>query len=384
MFGFLKKKIKSAVDSFSKKAEEEAKEEVVEQVVEKPIKKPVVKKKATKPKVEKKKVEKPLPKKEKKKEKVEEVPKVEEVKEDSVKEEVEEKPKKKKGLFAKLKEKVVTKTISSEQYDEFFWDLEVGLLENNVALEVIEKIKDDLKKDVVNVPIPRGAVEKVIVESLKKSVGEILDVPKIDLMEEVSKDKPYLMLFLGFNGVGKSLSVARVAEYFKDNGKKVVMAAGDTFRAAAVAQLTQYADEVGVPIVKHGQGSDSCAVVFDAVSSAKAKKYDVVLADTAGRVHSSDDLMQELKKIVNKNKPQLKILVIEATVGSDVVDQVQNFDKAVGVDALIITKNDVYEKGGSLLSAAYLLKKPILFLGMGQGYKDLKEYDADEIVKGLL
>ncbi len=233
-------------------------------------------------------------------------------------------------------------------------------------------------------PIARGAVDKVIIDSLKNSVTEILNVPKINLLQEVSNDKPYLMLFLGFNGVGKSLSVARVAEYFKDNGKKVVMAAGDTFRAAAVAQLTQYSKDVGVPIVKHGQGSDSCAVVFDAVSSAKAKGYDVVLADTAGRVHSSNDLMQELKKIVNKNKPQLKILVIEATVGSDVVDQVQNFDKAVGVDALIITKNDVYEKGGSLLSAAYLLKKPILFLGMGQGYKDLKEYNAEEIVKNIL
>ncbi len=376
MFGFLKKKIKGAVETFSKKAEEEAKEEVVEKVVEKPVKKPVAKKKVTKPKVEKKKVEKPLEKKEEVKEE-----KVIEIKEEV---KVEEIPKERKGLFSKLKEKVVTKKFSAEQFEEFFWDLELGLLENNVALEVIEKIKDDLKKDVVDVPIARGAVDKVIIDSLKNSVTEILNVPKINLLQEVSNDKPYLMLFLGFNGVGKSLSVARVAEYFKDNGKKVVMAAGDTFRAAAVAQLTQYSKDVGVPIVKHGQGSDSCAVVFDAVSSAKAKGYDVVLADTAGRVHSSNDLMQELKKIVNKNKPQLKILVIEATVGSDVVDQVQNFDKAVGVDALIITKNDVYEKGGSLLSAAYLLKKPILFLGMGQGYKDLKEYNAEEIVKNIL
>ncbi|MBT4174422.1 signal recognition particle-docking protein FtsY [archaeon] len=362
MFGFLKKKIKSAVSSITKKVEEEA--EVVETPVKVEKKKPVIKekskaeKKVSKPKEEKKVEQKP-------KEKII-------VKEEPVKE--------KKGFFGKIKERVTTKKISEKQFDEFFFELEVALLENNVALEVIDKIKEDLKVDLVDVPLQRKDVSKQIMDTLKKSVSEILDVPKISLLSEVKKaEKPYKILFLGFNGVGKSLSVARVAQYFKKNGLKPILAAGDTFRAAAVAQLEEYGKQVGVPVVKHQQGSDACAVIFDTISSAKAKSMDVVLADSAGRIHSNNDLMQELQKIVKKNKFDLKVLVIEATVGSDVVDQVKEFDKIVGVDALIITKNDVYEKGGSLLSACFLLEKPILFLGVGQGFDDLKEYDSVEV-----
>ena len=364
MFGFLKKKIKSAVSSITKKVEEEAEvvEAPVEQIKEKP-KKVEAKKKVSKPKVQKK---------------VKEVPKEEpkkDVKEEPVKE--------KKGFFGKIAEKVTTKKISEKQFEEFFFELEVALLENNVALEVIDKIKEDLKMDLVDVPLKRGDIAKQIMNSLKTSVSEILKVPKISLLSEAGKTKPYKILFLGFNGVGKSLSVARVAQYFKKNGLKPVLAAGDTFRAAAVAQLEEYGKQVGVPVIKHQQGSDACAVIYDSIESAKAKKLDVVLADSAGRIHSNNDLMQELKKIVSKNKFDLKVLVIEATVGSDVVDQVKEFDKVVGVDALIITKNDVYEKGGSLLSACYLLKKPILFLGVGQGFDDLKEYDSKEISSKL-
>ncbi len=357
MFGFLKDKIKSAVSNITKKVEEEA--EVVETPVEQP-------KKVTKPKVEKK-VSKP-----KEEKKVEQKPK-EEVKEEE-----------KKGFFGKIKEKVTTKKISEKQFDEFFFDLEVALLENNVALEVIDKIKEDLKMDLVDVPLQRKDVSKQIMETLKKSVTEILDVPKVSLLDEVKKaEKPFKILFLGYNGVGKSLSVARVAQFFKKNNLKPMLAAGDTFRAAAVAQLEEYGRQVGVPVVKHQQGSDACAVIFDTISSAKAKGCDVVLADSAGRIHSNNDLMQELKKIVNKNKFDLKVLVIEATVGSDVVDQVKQFEKVVGVDALIITKNDVYEKGGSLLSACFLLQKPILFLGVGQGFDDLKEYDSLEVASNM-
>jgi len=364
MFGFLKDKIKSAVSSITKKVEKEA------EVVEKPVVKE--KPKVSKPK-EQKKVE-TVPK-----EEVKDKPK-EEPKKEVVKEEPVVKKEEKKSFFGKIKERVTTKKISEKQFEEFFFELEVALLENNVALEVIDKIKEDLKRDLVDVPLKRGDIGQQIMNTLKKSVSEILDVPKLSLLSEVKKaEKPYKILFLGYNGVGKSLSVARVAQFFKKNGMKPILAAGDTFRAAAVAQLEEYGKQVGVPVVKHQQGSDACAVIFDTISSAKAKGLDVVLADSAGRVHSNNDLMQELQKIVNKNKFDLKVLVIEATVGSDVVDQVKSFDKVVGVDALIITKNDVYEKGGSLLSACFLLEKPILFLGVGQGFDDLKEYDSKEI-----
>lgn len=291
----------------------------------------------------------------------------------------------KKSIFKKIQEKVTLKIITKEKFEELFYDIELALLENNVAHEVVERIKKELEKDLVDIPLKRNEVSSIIKTSFKNALEQILNIKQIDLNKLIkeSSKKPYVILILGYNGVGKSLTISKLAKFLKDNKHKVILAAGDTFRAAGSSQLVEYAKKIDVPVVKGKLGSDSCSIIFDTISSAQAKKIDVVLADTAGRIHSNEDLLNELKKIVRVNKPDLNILVIDAMTGSDVVNQVEEFNKAVKVDALIITKVDTYEKGGTLLSAAYLLKKPILFLGTGQNMSDLKEFNKEEIIKTM-
>ncbi len=402
MFKFLKEKLKNAVEIFSKKAEEGAKEEIKEEIreeikEEKP-KKEVKEKKQEKIEkkeeivIEEKAEEKPEIKEDKKGffEKIKDkFKKKEEIKEEKAEEkpEIKEEAGEKKGFFEKIKEKITTVKISGDKFDELFSELEIVLLENNVAVEVIDKIKEDLNKSLVERQIKRGEVEKEIKESLKESISKILTVPRLDLLKLVKdirkENRPAVFIILGYNGTGKSLSAARLANYLKNKGLKPLLAAGDTFRAAGVAQTEEYAKKIEVPVIKHQMGSDSCAVIFDAISSAKAKNYDIVIADTAGRIHSNADLMDELKKIVRVNKPDLKILVLDALTGTDIVEQARKFDEAVGVDALIITKVDAYEKGGGILSGTYILKKPVLFFGVGQGMSDFKEYNPEEVLQNL-
>ena len=167
-------------------------------------------------------------------------------------------------------------------------------------------------------------------------------------------------------------------------GYKPLLAAGDTYRAAGDIQLEKYAEKIDVPVIKHKHGSDSCAVIFDARKAAEARGYDVVLADTSGRMHTEKNLLEELKKICRVNKPDLKILVLDSLSGSDVISQFEFFDDAVGVDAVIFSKVDVNEKGGNILSVCFSYKKPVLFLGVGQGYDDLEAYNPEKLVKNLL
>ncbi|MEM5766612.1 MAG: signal recognition particle-docking protein FtsY [Candidatus Aenigmatarchaeota archaeon] len=301
----------------------------------------------------------------------------------------EEKPKK---IFKKIKESVIKavteKQLSEEDVEPVLSKIAADLIEADVAYEVVEKIKEDLKKSLVGKPIKRGSEKEVVIEALKKTLFEILNVPKIDLEEIIKKAKnenrPAVFLFFGVNGVGKSLNLSKTAYWLKNKGYKPILAAGDTWRAAGSLQLEKYAERIGVPVVSQKQYSDSCAVIFDAISSAKARKYDVVLGDTSGRMHTKKDLIDELSKIVRVNKPDLKILVLDSLTGSDVIPQFEFFEKSVGVDSIIFAKNDVNEKGGNILSVCYLFKKPIIFLGTGQNYGDFIEYDPKEFVNSLL
>lgn len=290
----------------------------------------------------------------------------------------------KKGFFARIKEKITTKELNADDFDEYFYELEIALLESNVGIEVVEQIREQLRKNLVGKALSRSAVVETIQNELRNAVENILSVPLVDVEEVVKKcrseKRACVVLILGYNGSGKSLSCARLAYYLKDKGYKVLMAAGDTFRSAGGEQLVLYGEQVGVEVVHQTRGADSCAVIFDAVSKAHAKGYDVVIADTAGRLHTDKDLMQELKKIVRVNKPDLKILVEDSLTGGDVVDQVRLFDSAVGVDGLIFTKVDVYEKGGAILSVAATLRKPIFFLGVGQGAKDFMVYNPEQVL----
>ncbi len=425
MFNFLKDKLKGVLSKFTKKVEEEAPEEKVSVEVEKP-------KKIEKPKAEKK----PEIKKEEKKPEVKkEVPKVEvreEIKIEAPKIEVKVEPEKKgffakikesfvgkeeppevkieekvevvesresadsrelekaklsssekKGFFQKITETITTKRISAEKFDELFWDLELALLENNVAVEVIEKIKVDLKSQLVDKPIPRGKVEEKIAESLHSSIEDLFSVPTINLLEKVKQKKPFVICFVGINGSGKTTSIAKVAHYLQAQGLSIVLAAADTFRAAAIDQLQIHADKLGVKLIRHDYGSDPAAVAFDAIKHAEAKKTDVVLIDTAGRLHSNINLMDEMKKIMRIAKPDLKLFVGESITGNDCVEQAKKFNEAVGIDGIILSKADVDEKGGAAISVSYVTQKPILFLGVGQEYKDLQAFDKEKLLASI-
>lgn len=289
-----------------------------------------------------------------------------------------------KGLFEKLKEKVVTKKIDEEKFEELFTDMEMTLLENNVAMEVIEKIKDDLKKEIVDTPIKRGQIEETIITGLKKSIASILDTPGPDFLKTIhGAQKPFVIAFVGINGSGKTTSIAKIAHYLIRNNLTVVLAAADTFRAAAIDQLEHHANKLGVKIIKHDYGSDPAAVAFDAIAHAKAKQVDVVLIDTAGRLHSNTNLIDEMKKIMRVAKPHLKLFIGEAITGNDVVLQATQFNDAIGIDGVILSKADIDEKGGAFLSVGYVTKKPILFVGVGQDYGDLEQFDKELIMQNL-
>jgi fused signal recognition particle receptor len=289
----------------------------------------------------------------------------------------------KKGFFARLKERIVTKKISEKQFDELFWELEVVLLENNVAVEVIEKIKNDLKKDLTQKPVLRNKVNDAVVKSLKDSIAGLFDIEKIDLFQRMEKKKPLVICFIGVNGSGKTTTIAKIAALLQQYKFSSVIAASDTFRAAAINQLEEHANKLGVKLIKHDYGADPAAVAFDAVKYAESKGIDAVLIDTAGRLHSNVNLMDEMKKIVRVTKPDLKIFIGESITGNDCIEQAKQFNEAIGIDGIILSKADVDEKGGAAISVSYVTKKPIMYIGTGQRYEDLEEFDSEKIIKSL-
>ncbi|MAG47005.1 signal recognition particle-docking protein FtsY [archaeon] len=371
MFGFLKDKIKDAVKKFSKKTEEEGKDlvkEETEEVLEEPVKEEI--KEEVKEIKEVKKIKKEV---------------TEEVKKEDVKEEIEEKEEPKKGILSKLKEKITTRKLNDQEFEDFFSDLELILMENNVALEVIDKIKESLKMDLVNVPLKRNEIEKIIDDSLKETVDEILSFDNIDLVKKIKEkdEKPYVIVFFGVNGSGKTTTIAKIANKLKENGLKCVLVAADTWRKAAIEQLEEHGKKLDLKVIKQKYGSDPAAVAFDGVEYGKAHKLDVVLIDTAGRQHSNLNLMSEMEKIIRVAKPNFKIFIGESTTGNDVVEQCRNFNDVVGINGVILTKTDVDEKGGAILSVSFVTGKPIVYLGSGQEYNNLENFNKSQIIKNL-
>jgi len=292
--------------------------------------------------------------------------------------------KKIKDVSSSVSKKILEKKISVKDVESILEDLGITLLQADVAFEVSEKIKEDLKKNLVGKEVKRGKVKDVVLKTFKESLSEILNIPKIDLKDIIKKNKPSLFLFLGFNGSGKTTSLAKVTNYLKQKGFSCVLAAGDSFRAASIEQLEEHGKRLGIKVIKHDYGADSAAVIFDAKKHAEAKGIDVVLADTAGRSHTNVNLMEELKKVCKVNNPDLKILVIDSLVGNDAVPQAKMFDDVIGIDAVMFTKIDVNEKGGCILSVSHTLKKPILFLGTGQEYSSLKIFKPQEFIENII
>ncbi len=293
-------------------------------------------------------------------------------------------PAKPQGFFKKLTSIITTTTITQERFDEFSQHLELALLENNVAYDVVQQILSDLSTALVGKKFSRGEVENTITTTLRESIIHILTLPTPNLLQLSEKEHPLIICFVGVNGSGKTTTIAKLTKLFLDNEKTVVLAAGDTFRAAAIDQLQEHADKLGVKLIKHSAGADPAAVAFDAVQHALQKEKDVVLIDTAGRLHTNANLIDELKKIKRVVKPHLTIFVGESITGNDCVEQATTFNNTVGIDGIILTKADVDEKGGAPLSITKATHKPILYIGAGQEYSDLREFNVDEIVGNLL
>lgn len=289
----------------------------------------------------------------------------------------------KSGLFTRLLKKITDTTLDEKTFNELFNEIEFAFLESNVAVEVIEKIKNDLHSAIVGKTFTKGKLETAVHEALKQSLQELFNVPSINLIEKSNEKKPLVICFFGINGGGKTTTIAKLAKLFQNNGKSVVLAAGDTFRAAAIEQLEIHANALGIKIIKHDYGADSAAVAFDAIAHAKASGKDAVLIDTAGRLHSNANLMEEMKKIVRVAKPDIKIFIGESIAGNDCIEQAQKFDELVGIDGIILSKADIDDKGGASLSITYVTKKPILYLGVGQEYDDLESFNANKIIDAL-
>ncbi len=277
------------------------------------------------------------------------------------------------------------KKINEANLDEILWDLEVALMEADVALPVVEEIKENLKEELQDKRIRKGVdPEKAVELALRNAIKKTLTSERIDFDEFIEKhEKPVVIMFVGVNGTGKTTAIARIAHRLIKNGKSVVLVAGDTFRAGAIEQLTIHANNLGVKIIKHQSGSDPAAVAYDAIEHAKARHKDVVLIDTAGRMQTNTNLMDEMKKIKRVAKPDMIVFVGDSLAGNDAVEQARKFDEAVGIDAAILTKIDADAKGGAALSIAHAVGKPIIFIGTGQEYEDLQPFDEDWMIDRL-
>ncbi|MAG61630.1 signal recognition particle-docking protein FtsY [Candidatus Pacearchaeota archaeon] len=288
----------------------------------------------------------------------------------------------KKSFFSRMKSGFSYK-ITENEFNDIFDDLELLLLDNNVALDAVDDIKNNLEKKLVGREIKKEELENEIKNELKAAIEDILIEPDNPLEFIKIADKPFKILFFGINGTGKTTSIAKITSFLKNAGFSVVLAAGDTFRAASIEQIGEHADKLNVPLIKQDYGADPAAVGYDAIQYAKKNKIDVVLIDTAGRMHTKSNLMAEMEKIIRVTEPNLKVFVAESVAGNDAVDQAKAFHEAVDIDGIILSKADIDEKGGTIISVSHATGKPIFYLGTGQNYEDLELFNKQKFVDSL-
>lgn len=300
-------------------------------------------------------------------------------------------------MFEKLKSglkglvsKVTTTELKSENLRPILSDFKINLVENDVAFPVAERICDEMEKRLDGVQVKRLEDRKKIVEkNLREVLLEIMTINgNIDLLKLIEakrrKNEPFVIVFVGINGTGKTTTIAKVAHFLNKKGYSVVLACSDTYRAGSIEQLEEHAKRLSMRIITHKYGADPAAVAYDTISHAKAHGINVVLIDTAGRMQTNRNLMSELEKIKRVVTPDLSILTVDSLTGNDAVMQAEEFHKSVGIDATILTKVDADVKGGSALSVTYVTHKPILFIGTGQKYDDLEEFVPEKFVEMVL
>ena len=275
--------------------------------------------------------------------------------------------------------------IREKHLDNVLPEMKLALMESDVAMVAVEEMEIIIKKRLVGLRVEnRAAIVPTIEKALKASLVELLSKTSFDPQTLLEKrDAPLIIAFVGVNGTGKTTTIARIADWLQKNGKSVVLAASDTFRAGAIEQLEVHAERLGCKFIKHQAGADPAAVAFDAVEHARAKHRDIVLIDTAGRMQTNTNLMDEMKKIKRVAKPDLIMFVGDSLAGNDAIDQARKFHEAVGIDAVVLTKLDVDAKGGAALSISSAIGQPIAFIGIGQGYGDIMPFDATWIVERI-
>ena len=295
-----------------------------------------------------------------------------------------------KATLSKLVETLSTRKLSEKELDSLCFEVILSLSDCDVALAAAEYIADELKKRLSGERIglfedKRQLVKKYLKEILLQMLQTECEIDLLKIAKERKKERrPLVILFVGPNGHGKTTTIAKITRLFLKNGFSVVIAAADTFRAGAIEQLETHGKKLGVRVIKHRYGADPAAVAYDAVQHAKSKGINVVLIDTAGRLQTDKDLMDEMRKIARVVSPDLKIFVGDALTGNDALDQALKFDQAIGIDASILTKADADIKGGAAISVIYATRKPILFLGTGQTYDDLQKFSADWLLQKIL
>jgi fused signal recognition particle receptor len=277
------------------------------------------------------------------------------------------------------------KRISEKDLDDLLWELELVLLESDAALPVVEEIKASVRADLLRRRVDRSyRVEDAIEMALRNAVRKVLQGSEFDLDSYVMQhQRPVVIMFLGINGTGKTTVIAKIAHRLQKQGLSVVLSASDTFRAGAIEQLSIHGERLGSKVIKHQAGGDPAAVAFDALEHAKARQRDVLLVDTAGRMQTNANLMDEMKKLKRVVKPHLTVFVGDSLAGNDAIEQARTFEREIGVDAVILTKIDADAKGGAALSIAHSINKPIAFLSNGQGYEDLIRFDGQWMVDRL-
>ncbi|MGQ9597050.1 MAG: signal recognition particle-docking protein FtsY [Thermoproteota archaeon] len=291
-------------------------------------------------------------------------------------------------LFKSLVEAVSTRPLSRNNLEEVLDEYGLKLASCDVALPMVDELKGRLIEALEGQRVSlfdRDAVKKLVEQELTTFLLKTLKQGEIDLVDEArSSPRPFKILFVGVNGVGKTTTIAKVAYMLKSSSFSVLLACSDTFRAGAVEQLSHHAMTLGLPMVSKEYGSDPASVGFEAVSHASRRGMDVVLIDTAGRMHTDVNLMDELRKIKRVVEPHYTILIVDALTGNDAWSQASDFGSQVGFDAIIMAKFDADVKGGAALSVSYVSKKPVIYVGMGQKYSDLEKFNPERYVSNLL
>ena len=295
---------------------------------------------------------------------------------------------KKEGFFSRAKSFVLKQEVVLDDKDleEPLEELEFALLESDLALEVCEDIIDSVRKELAGTHKKIGKSTDAIVEdALRNAILKVMSHNVFDFDEYIAarKGQTTHLAFIGINGTGKTTSIAKIAYRLRQQGYSVAIAAGDTYRAGAIDQIRIHADRLGIKLISHQEGSDPAAVIYDALQYSKAHNIDVLLSDTAGRMHTNVNLMAQLEKICRVSSPDLIIFVDESTAGNDAVRRASQFSEAVRIDGTILTKLDADSKGGAAISIAGITKSPILFFGVGQEYGDLQKFDPEWFVNTL-